>query len=632
MAGAGYMLLLILLTLPCLAELIFWLWTTPIINTCARIKLPSVRHLCLGLLSSALEGVALAVIGAEVAHALPEPVLLTLPFSVVAFDLLKDTVKFVKKLSNNHGGKADHSSPCKSYLSVLTAGLLASYPLLVTPLVGTVLCLWTHFEFSFAQCAVATTSVLLLTTIWDPEVMSLTFLSPGGKARCSRVQMIYAIVKISTITATLFFSLAFKVVLFRNFPYEHLVFAFQESAQFGVFFPLVLCCFGGLFSFLLSVAASKVRLVTPVLQISMFLSPVLAILLSAVLWNDFETGAFWEVTADDFMSWFVVVLSAGVWLVPNFVSAFQRLGNAKISNRKLQDSFYSFYWSPFFLEPRILLNYEKDFIILPENGMLQSQNLRDFKQKSDCKTVFICTTMYKETEAEMSRYLRSIKNTFEHDWDQQGTRVEAHVVFDSSISSNEINLKGRHFLGLLCEMFDLNDTDLLKFSTPYGCQVEVPKLVKSHALIIHFKDATKVKAKKRWSQVMYMHYVIKVRSQRNQGNHNTPGHDGKFQSSQRECDNFAPPNVLPVVDVLYSNGAAKQWKEPNVRFDFRHVNRIEKDPCLIGVLIKLKLSQGRLATQVRLELAPIPNGVKARKTAKVHMLYGTRLIVFMPWV
>ena len=42
-----YLVVLILLTVPCMAEVIYWLWTTPIINTCARNKLPPVRHLCL---------------------------------------------------------------------------------------------------------------------------------------------------------------------------------------------------------------------------------------------------------------------------------------------------------------------------------------------------------------------------------------------------------------------------------------------------------------------------------------------------------------------------------------------------------------------------------------------------------
>ncbi|KAK3796311.1 hypothetical protein RRG08_021335 [Elysia crispata] len=570
-----YLVVLILLTVPCMAEVIYWLWTTPIINTCARNKLPPVRHLCLGLLSSTLEGVALAAFGAEVAHALPEPVLLTLPSSVMALAIVKDILSYVKNLSQSSSKKLSESTRCRRAGILAISALLAIYPLLITSLVGVLLCFWSRFEFSSAQCVVASTSVFLLSTTWDSEVMSLTILSFGGNTRCSRVQMIYASVKAVAITITLFLSLTFKVALFRNYPYEHLIFAFKESAQFGVFTPVFLCCFGGLFSFLLCVAASKVCLITPVLQISMFLSPMLAIVLSAILWNDFDTGAFWEVSADDLMSCIVIVLSAGTWLIPIFASAFQRLGNAQVANRKLTESFYSFSWSPFFWEPRLVLNYEKYSILPFEDMMLQNQELKNSKPKSGGKTVFICTTMYKETEAEMSRYLCSIKSTLDHDWEQLDTRVEAHVVFDSSISSGEINGRGRHFLGLLCGMFDLNDTDLHKFSTPYGCQIEILKIVKTHSMLIHFKDPTKVKAKKRWSQVMYMHYVLKVRSHpRDNYQYNKEENNSKSRCSQIPINSVTTgtSNFLKA-DSLSNNDASELYRASQIRCVQKHEGR-----------------------------------------------------------
>ncbi|GFR93575.1 chitin synthase [Elysia marginata] len=450
--------------------------------------------------------------------------------------------------SQHEGKKSAQLPPCRRAISVVLSGVLAVYPLLTTGLVGLILCLWSSFEFSPAQCAVATISMFLLSTIWHPEVISLTFMSCDGKNRCSRVQMIYAIVKTAATAVALFISMAFKVGLFRKYPYEHLVFAFQESAQFGVFAPLVICCFGGLFSFLLCVAASKVCLTTPVLQISMFLSPILAIVVSAVLWNDFETGAFWEVSAADYVSWVAIVLSACAWLIPQLLNSFQRLNNAKVANRKLQDSFYSFSWSPFFLEPRIVMNYEKDFIVKRPYSYrnLHSEESKNSEGKPKFKTVFICTTMYKENETEMSRYARSIKSTFEYDWEKQNTKLEAHVIFDSSVSSNEISRRGRHFLGLLCATFGLEYSDLIKFSTAYGCQVQIPELVKGHTMFVHFKDATKVKAKKRWSQVMYMHYILNVRAQQN-GNYQVESrhrHNKISRNNQNIYNTFATSDYL----------------------------------------------------------------------------------------
>ena len=46
-----------------------------------------------------------------------------------------------------------------------------------------------------------------------------------------------------------------------------------------------------------------------------------------------------------------------------------------------------------------------------------------------------------------------------------------------------------------------------KIETPYGGQL-IFKLPGGSQLIIHLKDKTKIRHKKRWSQVMYMYYLL----------------------------------------------------------------------------------------------------------------------------
>ena len=46
-----------------------------------------------------------------------------------------------------------------------------------------------------------------------------------------------------------------------------------------------------------------------------------------------------------------------------------------------------------------------------------------------------------------------------------------------------------------------------KIETPYGGQL-VFQLPGGSNLIIHLKDKTKIRHKKRWSQVMYMYYLL----------------------------------------------------------------------------------------------------------------------------
>jgi hypothetical protein len=44
-------------------------------------------------------------------------------------------------------------------------------------------------------------------------------------------------------------------------------------------------------------------------------------------------------------------------------------------------------------------------------------------------------------------------------------------------------------------------------TTPYGGR-RIFKLTGGNNLVIHLKDKTKIRAKKRWSQVMYMYYLL----------------------------------------------------------------------------------------------------------------------------
>lgn len=336
-------------------------------------------------------------------------------------------------------------------------------------------------------------------------MQKLVVLSEKTRSRCTTVDLLYIPVKIVSLAVSIFLSLFFQLLDFRTHIKDCTTTALHELSDARVWFPVIINCLGSFLCLMSATAASKVGLITPGVKIPMLLCPPLTILITAVLWNDFETQAFWEVAGEDIYSWIANGLSAVIWLIPFMLHDFHGFRNPKITNRDVSECFYSFSWSPFFLEARCILSHEANYI--SEKLHALSNQITNLHKK---RIVFICTTMYKESKKEMKRYLRSLQNVFINN-DKRNIHIEAHVFFDSSIINDQINPRGQHLLSVLCSIFQIDHNDLEKAATPYGCQIHI-RVLGNYSMYIHFKDATKVKAKKRWSQVMYMHYVLQFRT------------------------------------------------------------------------------------------------------------------------
>ena len=202
----------------------------------------------------------------------------------------------------------------------------------------------------------------------------------------------------------------------------------------------------------------------------------------------------------------ILALGGHIWKRPKYALA------------REQSLFLSPYYDPIFLDSFLLLNRHS----IQTSHWFSNSNFKSasggIKKRA---AVFICSTMYREAEHEMKQMLRSIRRVAEAIKDarkkfsrheKRAPHYESHVFFDGATVGNKFNEFVLQLISLLEETLDVNLADLEKTCTPYGYQL---KWMVNDILpfCIHLKDNTKVKNKKRWSQVMYMSYILNYRLQ-----------------------------------------------------------------------------------------------------------------------
>nr|BBB15954.1 chitin synthase [Ciona robusta] len=142
--------------------------------------------------------------------------------------------------------------------------------------------------------------------------------------------------------------------------------------------------------------------------------------------------------------------------------------------------------------------------------------------------LFLCATMWHETEQEMTQILTSLMRL---DKDQGSRRensqkdpdyynFQIHVMFDDAMETpkGSTDIKTNKFVQQLCTLIPLaaNKVDLgtgydlsppVIYPTPYGGRLEFI-LPHGNLMVVHLKDKAKIRHRKRWSQCMYMYYIL----------------------------------------------------------------------------------------------------------------------------
>ncbi|XP_053090629.1 chitin synthase chs-1-like [Pangasianodon hypophthalmus] len=144
-------------------------------------------------------------------------------------------------------------------------------------------------------------------------------------------------------------------------------------------------------------------------------------------------------------------------------------------------------------------------------------------------TVYLCATMWHETYDEMMKIIISMfrLDKFRPKMNNHNDAFfEFHIYFDDAFKDVQ-NGKVRHvneYAEILVEVikevyiiFSEDDPCIFKkkprlpqqkiISTPYGGRLEYT-LPKGNIMMVHFKDKQLIRHKKRWSQIMYLYYLL----------------------------------------------------------------------------------------------------------------------------
>ncbi|KAJ8398896.1 hypothetical protein AAFF_G00418040 [Aldrovandia affinis] len=240
---------------------------------------------------------------------------------------------------------------------------------------------------------------------------------------------------------------------------------------------------------------------------------------------------------------------------------------------RTRDLFVRRLYETAFLEQSMLLNTR--FAILRK---------KKEKRNGDAVIVYLCATMWHETYDEMVKIIISMFRMDKYrpmTGSRNDVSFESHIYFDDAFNEVEdrkerrVNEYAETLVEVIKEVYTIfneEDTCIFKeakpfphqkiLQTPYGGRLKYT-LPYGNVLMVHYKDKQLIRHKKRWSQIMYLYYILGWKLNRKYFKKFDDGENGDLlkQELKKEKENtyilaldgdtdFQPAAVMLLVDRL----------------------------------------------------------------------------------
>uniref|UniRef100_A0A672Z9U3 chitin synthase n=1 Tax=Sphaeramia orbicularis TaxID=375764 RepID=A0A672Z9U3_9TELE len=176
---------------------------------------------------------------------------------------------------------------------------------------------------------------------------------------------------------------------------------------------------------------------------------------------------------------------------------------------RTQDLFIRRLYEGAFIEQSLLLNTRFD---------IQKRKKKRIHKASEPAMIYLCATMWHETYDEMMNIIISIfrldKYRPKKDAKVKDFTFDTHIYFDDAFENVEgqgrhLNEYAKTLVNVLAEVYrkleKIPDQKVIR--TPYGGRLVIT-MPHGNQITVHFKDKELIRHKKRWSQVMYLYYLL----------------------------------------------------------------------------------------------------------------------------